>query len=165
LLLGQLSQRFLGTGDFTQRLAAVSDRPDANGLYPVNEFHCLPQAWPDVVGHLAPDSDVVLIDLRRLRAKNTGALFEVALAIQRVPLDRILLLVDRRTDGQAVVEAVERAWQHLPQDSPNAAVSHPRVRQLLCEGARATQYRRIREAVFSTAFDSQVRPDAAALSV
>ena len=165
LLLGKMPGRFLDSEDAVDtRLATLSDRPEADGSYPVNELHCLPHMWPDVVGRLAPGADVVLIDLRRLRAANTGALFEVSLAVQRVPLDRIVLLVDGRTDERAVTEAIEQAWHRLPSGSPNVTVGKPQVRWLVCNGSHRAQDRRIGEAVFAAAFGED-GPRAAALPV
>ena len=107
---------------------------------------------------------VVLMDLRRLRAANQGALFEVSLVIQRVPLDRIVLLVDEQTDEEAVTGAIEKAWNRLPPDSPNASMREPRVRWLLCSGWRGGQERRIGKAVFAAAFGAN-HPTAAAEAV
>jgi len=158
-LRGRIAQHFIGTPhDVEDRLATLSDEPMADGLYPVNELHCSPQIWPDVVTRLATGADVVLVDVRRLQAANTGALFELSLAVRRVPLGRIVILADARTDERAVSQAIEQAWAHLPPDSPNLAIRKPRLRWVSCAGSRGGQGRRIANAVFAAAFSVPEEP-------
>ena len=165
-LRGIMSRQFLGTQDEArQRLQTLPERRAADGLYPLNELHCLPPIWPDVVNRLASEADVVLLDLRGLRAANRGALFELALAVHRVPLARIVLLVDRHTDDRAVSEAIERAWSRLPADSPNAAAREPQLHRVACAGSAGRQDQRIADAVFAASFGAPHAPGPGAVPV
>ena len=51
------------------------------------------------------------MDLRALRSRNQGALFELRMAIQRVELARIVLLADPSTDEGELAQVVEQAWR------------------------------------------------------
>ncbi len=50
--------------------------------------------------------------------------------IASVPLQRIVLLVDRSTDVPFLEQILQRAWRTIPTDSPNAIAGEHRVRIL-----------------------------------
>jgi hypothetical protein len=138
--LGRVHRQFVrNEAESIERVARLSNRQAVDGRYPLNELHCLPHIWPHVVTQLARVCDVVLMDLRGLRRANAGALFELALIIDRVPLDRIVLLVDRRSDEAALSETAQGAWARLAEDSPNAGRSAARLSLLRCSGSRADE--------------------------
>jgi hypothetical protein len=151
VLLGRVHRQFVTSHEeAAQRIARLPNHRALDGRYPLNELHCLPHIWRHVVAELAGACDVVLMDLRGLRRTNAGALFELALVLDRVPLDRIVLLVDGRTDESALNDTANSAWTRLADDSPNQGRLAPRLCLLSCSGSRADD-RAITRALFHAA--------------
>ena len=110
-LRGRVRRQFIKDLDeVRERVAALPSALAIDRRYPLNELHCLPETWQAVVIALLEAADVVLLDLRGLRAANRGVLYELALAVQRVPLPRLVILTDARTDSSLVERAAHEAW-------------------------------------------------------
>jgi hypothetical protein len=109
-LRGRVRRQFLkDSAEVRQRVATL---PSALGLdrrYPLNELHCLPDTWQEAVTALLDGADVVLIDLRGVQSANRGVLYELALAMRHVPLQRLVLIADTRTDAALVGQVVSEA--------------------------------------------------------
>jgi hypothetical protein len=150
--LGRVHRHFISNeAESVERVRLLSNRRAVDGRYPLNELHCLPHIWPHVVTQLAGACDVALLDLRGLQRANQGALFELALMVERMALDRIVVLVDRRTDEIALSETAQAAWAHLADDSPNAGRTVTRLSLLRCSGSRADEAG-ITQALFLAAY-------------
>jgi hypothetical protein len=110
-LRGRVRRQFLkNSAEVQERIATLPSTLGVDRRYPLNELHCLPETWQAVVIALLETADVVLIDLRGLRAANRGVLYELALAVRRVPLPRLVLLTDSHTDSSLVERAAHEAW-------------------------------------------------------
>jgi hypothetical protein len=150
VLLGTVHRHFLGRlDDVNDRLGRLPRRAALDGRFPLNEVHCDPDVWRTVVTALADQADVVLMDLRALRSRNQGALFELRMAIQRVELARIVLLADPSTDECELVEVVEKAWQARSDTYPDRDDPNPRLVVLQCSGHVARDNAWIVEKVFA----------------
>jgi hypothetical protein len=125
-LLRRADQLFLRTEDDVRR-RVVNLRSGLEGdlRYPVNSVYCYASAWREAVALLAPDSDVVLMDLRGFSRSNQGCVFELTWIVQRLNLTRIFLLIDGSTDYAALEATVNDAWSTLPASSPSAGQSRP----------------------------------------
>ena len=82
------------------------------------------------VSRLARDADAIFMDLRGFSPSNRGCIFEIEQLIESVPLDRIVLLVDKTTDVPFLERTLTAAWQRVPVDSPNFVLQKPVVRVL-----------------------------------
>lgn len=150
VLLGTVRRHFLHQLDeVDDRLARLPRRAALDGRFPLNEVHCDPAVWQAAVTALADAADVVLMDLRGMRAGNRGALFELRMAVQRVELSRIVLLADSRTDERALAEAAEEAWRTRRDSSPSRVDTGARLVVLHCTGQVARDNVWIIEKVFA----------------
>lgn len=150
VLLGTVRRHFLHQLDeVDDRLARLPRRAALDGRFPLNEVHCDPAVWQAAVTALADAADVVLMDLRGMRAGNRGALFELRMAVQRVELSRIVLLADSRTDERALAEAAEEAWRTRRDSSPSRVDTGARLVVLHCTGQVARDNVWILEKVFA----------------
>ena len=146
------------------RLARLPRRAALDGRFPLNEVHCEPDVWRTVVTALADRADVVLMDLRALRSRNQGALFELRMAIQRVELARIVLLADPSTDEGELAQVVEKAWRERSDslirigDDPD-----PRLVVQQCSGHVARDNAWIVEKVFAASERGPRRPSGSSL--
>lgn len=126
---GRLARRFIGDREGLQRrLAEATALRDRDGRYRVNDFFCHDDTWKMVLAALAADSDAVLMDLRGFGPSNKGCVFEVHELLARVPLLRVVLVVDDTTDKAFLDETLRNGWAAVPASSVNADVVKPEVR-------------------------------------
>jgi hypothetical protein len=109
--------------DIEQRIAQISNRPDPDGRYRVHEFFCRADMWQPTVVRLMALSELVAMDLRGFTAGRRGCAFELAALMDNVPVERVVLLVDRTTDVQFLRDMLDRLWKTMAPDSPNAKTS------------------------------------------
>jgi hypothetical protein len=108
---GRLRRTFvLDERDLDRRLAEIDLRPDPDGRFRVNEFFCGNDTWQAVVSRLMQASDLVAMDLRGFAPHNQGCLFEIRTLLRVVPVDRIVLIVDRTTAIGFLEETLRDAW-------------------------------------------------------
>src|SRR5574343_2001980 len=96
---GRLAERFIHRPeDVTRRLGAFEWQPDAEGRYRVNECYCHDTTWQQALAELLKVSDVVLMDLRNFVAANQGCLYELQTLSAIPELQRVVVLVNDRTE-------------------------------------------------------------------
>lgn len=143
-LAGELQREFVsGEADLAQRLQALPSSPDPDGRHRLEEFFCRNDTWQMTMQRLAQDSEAVLMDLRSFGPGNAGCTWEIGRLLSRVPLSRVVLLVD---EGPLdFLEATLQAqWQsHLDTDSPNRALAEPVLRLLPCTAPDGATTRRL----------------------
>jgi hypothetical protein len=104
---GKLARRFIdGSATLEQRMQERDIRPDRDLRFRVNDFFCYDDTWKMVLSRLARESDAVLMDLRGFSRKNAGCVFELGELARVVPLERVVFVVDRRTDEQLLAETL-----------------------------------------------------------
>ena len=89
-----------------QRLRERDTRPDRDLRLRVNDFFCYDDTWKMVLSRLVHESDAVLMDLRGFSRRNAGCVFELHELVRLVPLDRVVFVVDRRTDETLLAETL-----------------------------------------------------------
>ena len=152
-LLRRVETGFLRTPEeVTRRLAHLDERMEGDARYPVNELYCAGDIWPAVVSRLAPVSDVVLMDLRGFTRTNRGCELELTEVIWSVPLARVLLLTDERTDELDLEQVVNFAWAELPERSPNASGLDAELSRIDLRGRSDDGERALVQALFRIVF-------------
>jgi hypothetical protein len=116
-LTGRVSSSFVQSRqDLESRLAAMDREPDPDGRYRINEFCCRDNTWQATVVELMDRADAVIMDLRGLTEQNRGCEFELDQLAARVDPERIVLVVDERTDREFVERTfLARGAGRLPQ--------------------------------------------------
>jgi hypothetical protein len=105
---GRLSREFIRSDkDLVQRLRASEEGMDPDGRYRIHEFFCHDDTWRLAVTRLMDSSDVVLMDLRGFSRANSGCIFEIEQLVQSVPLEKVLLIVDKKTDCEFLNQVVQ----------------------------------------------------------
>lgn len=123
---GRLRQSFVvSPGDLERRLQNLDEKRDPDGRYRINEFFCHDNTWRATVRALAQRSAVVLMDLRGFGKENRGCEFELSMLLGEVPIERVILLVDRTTRTDDLKQLLSAEWDRLPAASPNRAVAEP----------------------------------------
>jgi len=104
---GKLARRFIdGSATLEHRLRERDMRPDRDLRFRVNDFFCYDDTWKMVLSRLVHESDAVLMDLRGFSRDNAGCVFELHELVRLVPLDRVVFVVDRRTDETLLAETL-----------------------------------------------------------
>lgn len=106
-LSGTLSRRFIdGPVVMEQRMQERDTQPDRDRRFRVNDFFCYDDTWRMVLSRLVRQSDAVLMDLRGFSHQNAGCVFELKELARMVPLDRVVFVIDRRTDENLLAETL-----------------------------------------------------------
>jgi hypothetical protein len=104
---GKLARRFIDSPQAMQRRLEERDlQPDRDLRFRVNDYFCHDDMWRTVLSELVKESDAVMMDLRGFSQQNAGCLFEIHELARRVPLERIVFIVDRRTDEKLLAETL-----------------------------------------------------------
>jgi hypothetical protein len=88
--------------------------------YPVRQLLCHGSFWKSAVDVLIDRVDLVVIDLTGYRRENTGTGFELQRVIDRVPIERVMMLVERASDRPYLTAQLRDAWRRMADGSPNA---------------------------------------------
>jgi len=135
-LQGRFHSAYLQTRDDVDRsLAGIDRRLGGDGYYPIHQLRCFDSTWQHTVLKLIADADAVLMDLRGFKESNRGCVFELTELVNRIELDRILILTDRNTDRKVLRYVLEQAWAGLRDESPNRAKHNPVLKIVSDHGA------------------------------
>lgn len=97
LLTRRLRDIFIETPDDLKQAEAEGNTRLSDGLFPMRDFYCRDNSWRPTVLTLMSHAQRVLIDMRGFEQSNTGIQFEIMALAQRVPADRIIVLVDKKS--------------------------------------------------------------------
>ncbi len=119
-LSGRLSQHFVrDRASLENRLAERDLAPGPDGRFRINNFFCYADSWQAVLPGLVGDRNIVLMDLRSFSAANAGCIHELRFLVQKVPLDRCVLVIDETTDSHFLERTLQEAAARLPAGSLN----------------------------------------------
>jgi len=105
-LTGRVDELFVTSRvSLDAKLAALDLTPDVDGRFRINEFCCRDSTWQVTVVELMRRADVVIMDVRGITQARRGCEFELQQLAQRLPPQRLVLVVDEATD-KAVLQAM-----------------------------------------------------------
>jgi hypothetical protein len=105
-LTGRVDELFVNTpADLIAKLGALDVAPDPDGRYRVNAFCCRSGTWQATVVELIQRADAVVMDLRGLTRGRHGCEFELQELRRRLPLWKLVLVVDTTTERAILDEA------------------------------------------------------------
>jgi hypothetical protein len=120
---------------------------DWYGSYPPRTFLCHGNIWKTSVDMLLDRADLVVLDLSGMIPANAGVRYEVQRVIDRIPIERVIFLADRRSDRDYLHTEIGRAWSHMGPGSPNSG-TRPRVARLAVTDSYQQQQQRQGDAVY-----------------
>ncbi|HVH26195.1 MAG TPA: hypothetical protein VM818_05530 [Vicinamibacterales bacterium] len=104
---GRLARRFIDSPQTMRRRLDERDlQPDRDLRFRVNEYFCHDDMWRTVLSELVDESDAVLMDLRGFSRQNAGCVFEIHELARHFPLERIVFIVDARTDETLLADTL-----------------------------------------------------------
>lgn len=144
---GRLEREFIGNHEqIKQHLDGYDDQPDADGNFRTNDFFCHNHTWRPVVQQLATRADGVLMDLRGFRRGNDGCAWELSQLLERVDLNKVLLLTNKATDHDHLLDTLNTCWQSVSAKSPNVSGTQAVLRTLPMSSLNATTASRLIQA-------------------
>ncbi len=131
---GRLERHFLRSADEVRAaVQALELKRDPDGRFRVNELFCRDDAWRAALREVAARSEPVLLDFRGFTAQNEGCIYELTHLASHVPMRRVVLVVDRHADLDALGSVLRRAWAAMDPASPNRAAQAPRLRVVVLD--------------------------------
>jgi len=122
-LTGRVDELFVTSrASLDAKLAALDLNPDPDGRFRINEFCCRDSTWQATVVELMLRADAVIMDVRGITQERRGCEFELQQLAQRLPAQRLVLVVDGATDkavlqsafgpglGEVRMVEVRRSW-------------------------------------------------------
>jgi hypothetical protein len=109
-----------GRAKFTNVGGTTIRTRDHYGSYPVRPVLCHGEFWKQAVDMLLERVHLVALDLSGYTNVNEGTRHELQRVIDRLPIERVIFLVDQRSDRKFVEAELQRAWAQMAARSPNA---------------------------------------------
>ena len=100
-------------------------------------MYCFDNTWRLAVEAFVESADVVLMDLRGYTEERRGCEYEVDFIFDAIEVDRIVFLVDKKSDLEAVRQLLVDRWEHLKVESPNLSKPDPTATIYLSVDQRA----------------------------
>jgi len=151
-LRGRLGRLFLhDRTELERRLAEIDPRRDPDGRFRIAELFCAGDVWRAAVKSLMTDAHVVLVDVRTFGPEHQGCVFELQTLLDTVPLERLILLVNKGTDLEFLKHVLDARWQELRIDYPNARASAPTMRLIEVNGSESRGVRYLMRAAAAIA--------------
>lgn len=124
---GNLNKSFCeDEASIIKNVSAADTLPDLDSTHRVNEFFCRDNNWKLVLKELVKQSDVVLMDLRSFTKQFNGCQFEIKALVNLFPLDKIIFIVDEKTDIDFTKQIFTEAFMEADPHSVNLLI-HPLV--------------------------------------
>jgi hypothetical protein len=112
---------------------------DWYGSYPPRTFLCHGRIWKPSVDMLLDRADLVVLDLSGMMPANAGTRYEIQRVIDRIPIDRVVFLADRRSDRDYLHAEIGGAWSQMASGSPNSGAGRRVARLAVTDSYRQIQ--------------------------
>ena len=98
-LTGRVDDLFVTSrASLDAKLATLDLAPDPDGRFRINEFCCRDSSWQATIVELMYRADAVIMDVRGITQARRGCEFELQQLAQRLPPQRLVLVIDDSTD-------------------------------------------------------------------
>jgi hypothetical protein len=92
---------------------------DRYGAYPVRAPLCHGAVWKQALDLLLQRADLVVLDLSGYHSAHQGTQFELQRIVDRVPVHKVVLVADPRSNVRFLRAEVAAAWAWMTANSPN----------------------------------------------
>jgi hypothetical protein len=112
---------------------------DWHGSYPPRTFLCHGDIWKPAVDMLLEKADLVVLDLSGMMPGNEGVRDELQRVIDRIPIEQVIFLADRRSDRGYLHTEIGHAWSRMAPRSPNSGTGSRVARLAVTDSYRQMQ--------------------------
>lgn len=102
-----------------ERLTAFTPRKRLGGWFDTCSIMCSDAIWTYALERMMERVDAVVVDLWHLTSDRVGISIELGLLLDRVPVERIVMVAAPGTDPGVLERQLRSAWDTLAVDSPN----------------------------------------------
>ena len=96
-----------------------------NGTYALQPYYCHDDLWRPAVEQMMEEAEIVLMDFRGFDPSKRGCEYEIGKVLDTVPVHRLILLLDGRTDHQGAFQIFRERWATMASKSPNRNAASP----------------------------------------
>jgi hypothetical protein len=112
-----------------QRIQKTLARPRyMDGTFRDLRMSAFMNTWKLVVDEFVNVADVVLFDLREYSEKRTGSQYEVDFLFDTFSVYRIVFLIRKNSDKEAIHRMILNSWAAMREGSPNMSIKDPVIR-------------------------------------
>ncbi|HLZ31677.1 MAG TPA: hypothetical protein VKV73_30515 [Chloroflexota bacterium] len=123
-LRGRLDQSIVADDTALEaRLGSIRATLDPQLRFPLNSMQCTDATWQTALDRMLRTADAVVMDLAGFSNRNLGCVYELGQIIERIPVHRVILIVDDDADMPCLREVLDQAWRGLSPASPNSSTS------------------------------------------
>lgn len=90
------------------------------GVFNNYSYFCTDENWRERVKECIDESDAILADLRGFSKKNRGIIEEIQMILERTPIEKVVFMINRKTDVNLFENELSRIWSNLGFDHPNS---------------------------------------------
>ena len=89
------------------------------GAYPSNTFYCTDLIWQQCVSILFSKTKFAIIDACDYTSERAGLQWEIGQIINHIPTSRFIVIINSKTDINALGTSFRKCWNEMNADSPN----------------------------------------------
>jgi hypothetical protein len=100
---------------------------DRYGSYPVQAALCHGNFWKEAIDTLLQRVDLAVVDLSGYSEKNAGIRYELQRVVDRIPIERVVVLRDEKSKNKFLENEIRIAWSQMAAESPNAGLAPKQI--------------------------------------
>lgn len=146
-----------GSADASARLTSRLAKPRRWDLsFRDLHLYCFANTWKLAVAAFVDSADVVMMDLRGYSEERKGCEYEVDFLFSSIAIDRIVFVLDEKTELDQIERLIRARWEHLREGSPNLSVTEPTARVYVAGDQRPDDVRGLMNLLFTGTARAQV---------
>jgi hypothetical protein len=103
------------------QMAMATSETDQDLLFRRHSFQCSMNTWEEGIQAMMDRADVIVMDLSSFSEKNQGSAWELGQLLNRVPLNRVTVLINQSTEIDGVRRILDAKAMEMSANSPNAS--------------------------------------------
>jgi len=104
-----------------------------NGIGKQINLYCFDNIWKKALREMLGKANFVLMDLRGFSSERRGCSFEISHLVNNFDLDKVLFLINQKTDKNLVLETLRLETDKIKSSSPNADKEKLNITIYSCE--------------------------------
>lgn len=98
------------------------------GSYGIRPFYCFDNLWRPAVQEMMENAEAILMDFRGFNPTKQGCAYEIGKALDTVPVHKIVLLLDDKTDKESMLQLFRLKWRSISTESINRSILDPKLK-------------------------------------
>jgi hypothetical protein len=125
------------------------------GAYPTNTFYCTDLIWQQCVSILFSKTKFAIIDACDYTAERAGLQWEIGQIINHIATKRFLVLINSKTDLNALGSSFRKCWNEMNAGSPNNIENPAPLRFIFSQETNRQRDHNFHKNILLTAYHEQ----------